>query len=128
HNIIFPVKSPFPDSAIQNMLSHFKRKTGDGNTMVKVGAFKIMLDGGVLTGTAYLRKGWGEKAVPLYGIANPEYRGNIFYSQNELIRLISIAAKNGWKFSAHVTGGGGVDTLLAAFDEVNKSYNISNRR
>ena len=128
HNIIFPVKSPFTDSAIQNMLTRFKRKTGDGNTMVKVGAFKIMLDGGVLTGTAYLRKGWGEKAVPLYGIANPEYRGNIFYSQDELIRLISIAAKNGWKFSAHVTGGGAVDTLLAAFDEVNKSYNISDRR
>jgi len=128
HNMIFPVKSPFTDSAIQNMLSSFKRKTGDGNTMVKVGAFKIMLDGGVLTGTAYLRKGWGEKAGPIYGINNPEYRGNILYSQNELKRLISIAAKNGWKFSAHVTGGGAVDTLLAAFEEVSKSFNISGRR
>jgi predicted amidohydrolase YtcJ len=128
HNMIFPIKSPFTDSAIQNMLSRFNRKTGDGNTMVKVGAFKVVLDGGVLTGTAYLRKGWGEKAGPIYGINNPEYRGNILYSQHELERLISIAAKYGWKFTAHVTGGGAVDTLLAAYNEVNKSFNITGRR
>jgi predicted amidohydrolase YtcJ len=42
-----------------------------------------------------------------------------------LKRLISIAAKNGWKFTAHVTGGGAVDTLLAAYEEVSKSFNIS---
>lgn len=75
-----------------------------------------------------LREGWGEKAKEIYGIADPKYRGELFLSKNELIRLITAAYEGGWKFTAHVTGGGGVDTLLAAYEEVNKSKPINGKR
>lgn len=121
----------FPKVPVQEMLDSLKvkeYKTGDGDDWVRVGALKIVLDGGVLTGTAYLNEGWGEKAQRLYGLPDPHYRGELFFSQKELETLISAAQQAGWKFTAHVTGGGGVDTLLAAFTAVDRSASIKEKR
>ena len=128
HNIIFPVKSGFLDEEVIRLMDDLGMKTGDGDDMLKVGAFKVMLDGGVLTGTAYLREGWGANAGKIYGITDPGYRGNISYTENDLRKLIAIAIKKGWKFSAHVTGGGAVDTLLSAFAIINDSAGIADKR
>ena len=103
-------------------------KTGDGNEWVRTGALKIVLDGGILTGTAYLREPWGSKAAEVYGITDPDYRGVINYSYDELVPIVRAAAEGGWKFTAHCTGGGGVDRLLDAYDEVNKSIPLKGRR
>jgi len=128
HNYIFHLPSGVTDQEVNKTLNDLGKKTGDGNDMLKVGAFKLVIDGGVLTGTAYLREGWGEKAKKIYGINDPNYRGNIFYTEDDLRRIIAIALKRGWKFSAHVTGGGGVDTLLSAFEFVNRSSDIKDKR
>jgi predicted amidohydrolase YtcJ len=128
HNFLFHFKPGSTDEQITKTLDDPGIKTGDGNYMLKAGAFKIMLDGGVLTGTAYLREGWGAKAKKVYGINDPNYRGNIFYTEEDLRRIISIALKKGWKISAHVTGGGGVDTLLSAFEKINESSDIKDKR
>ena len=45
-----------------------------------------------------------------------------------MIKLITVADEAGWKFTAHVTGGGGVDTLLAAYETVNQSRPINKKR
>jgi predicted amidohydrolase YtcJ len=127
-NIIFPLEGKNSLAEMRDALKRFGHKTGDGNEWVKVGALKVIVDGGVLTGTAFLREGWGEKAKEVYGITDPNYRGELFYSKDELIRLITLAYEAGWKFTAHVTGGGGVDTLLAAFEAVNQSMPVSERR
>ncbi len=128
HNLIFPFDKKTSAAEIRETLNRFGHKTGEGDEWVKVGAFKVMVDGGVLTGTAYLREGWGEKAKEVYGINDPGYRGELFFSKDELIQFITIADQAGWKFTAHVTGGGGVDTLLAAFEAVNHSSPISEKR
>ena len=52
----------------------------------------------------------------------------MFYNQNDLRRIIQIAHDRGWKFSAHVTGGGGVDTLLAAFENINANTDLKQKR
>ena len=127
-NIIFPFDRKTSMTEMRETLKRFGKKTGDGNEWVKVGAFKVVIDGGVLTGTAYLREGWGKKAQEVYGINDPGYRGELFFSKDELIRLITVADEAGWKFTAHVTGGGGVDTLLAAFEAVNHSSPINKKR
>lgn len=128
HNFIFPFTSPVNDSDIKSAINRLGKKTGDGDDMLSVGAFKLVLDGGVLTGTAYMREPWGGKAEKIYGITDSHYRGNIFYTENDLVRIIKIALANGWKFTAHVTGGGGVDTLLAALEKVNDSVKIRSKR
>ena len=127
-NIIFPFDKKGSQEEMVKALKKLGYKTGDGNEWIKVGALKVVADGGVLTGTAFLREGWGNKAKEVYGIADPDYRGELFYSKDELIRLISAAEETGWKFTAHATGGGAVDTLLAAYEAVNLSRPINEKR
>ena len=50
----------------------------DGDAMLKIVGIKMFLDGGMLTGSAYLRKPWGVSEI--YGIDDPEYRGLRFIS------------------------------------------------
>lgn len=128
HNFVFRFKRGVNDKEITNALDKLGRKTGDGDNMLKVGAFKVVGDGGVLTGTAYLREPWGPKAKKIYGINDPHYRGNIFYTENDLVKLIDIAVKRGWKFTAHITGGGAVDTLLSAYEKISKTIDIADKR
>ncbi len=111
-----------------DQVSNLDYKTGDGDEWVKIGALKIDLDGGILTGTSYLRDPWGKRAGDIFGIDDPGYRGVINYTHDELFPLVDAAARNGWKFTAHCTGGGGVDLLLDIFEEVNRSVKIYGKR
>ena len=128
HNIEVPFDLKISEGEMSNALRSLGFKTGDGNEWVRVGALKVILDGGMLTGTAFLNEGWGEKAKEIYGITDPGYRGELFHTKAQLIRIISVANEAGWKFTAHVTGGGGVDTLLAAYEAVNKLHPIQQKR
>ena len=89
---------------------------------------KVMLDGGILTGTAYLQEPWGEKAREIFGIEDTAYRGVINFSREELLNIVSVANEFNWSFTAHATGGGSVDLLLDVFNEVNKSKSIKEKR
>lgn len=128
HNVRVPVDLTRSREQLAGHLSSFGLKTGDGDEWVKVGAFKIVLDGGMLTGTAFLHEPWGKNAKDLYGITDPSYRGELMYTKEELIKIISAAAETGWKFTAHVTGGAGVDTLLAAYEAVHEEIPIDKKR
>lgn len=127
-NVYLPIDLQEARSAAVDTIENLDFKTGDGNEWAKVGALKVVLDGGMLTGTAFLNQGWGPRARELYGINDPNYRGELMYSKQELVDIITAAAKRGWKFTAHVTGGGGVDTLIAAYEIVNKSVPLRGRR
>jgi predicted amidohydrolase YtcJ len=128
HNIRAPFDARLSYSEMKDALAALGYKTGDGNEWIKVGALKVVLDGGMLTGTAFLHEGWGVKARDLYGITDPAYRGELFLTKKELVKIITAADEAGWKFTAHVTGGAGVDTLLAAYEQVNQSRPISEKR
>jgi predicted amidohydrolase YtcJ len=118
----------FTAQMLVDSLKAMPYKTGDGDSMVRIGAFKITLDGGILTGTAYQRQPWGNKAREIFGIDDPDYRGIVNYSRDDLFRIVKAANDLNWKFTAHCTGGGGVDLLLDVFDEVNKAKAIHDRR
>lgn len=123
--IMLPGKT---DSAIIDSINSFAYKTGDGDDMVRIGALKIVLDGGILTGTAYMREPWGDSALRIFGISDKTYRGIVNYSRHDLLNIVTAANERGWKFTAHCTGGGGVDLLLDVFEEVNRTKLIKPRR
>ena len=102
--------------------------TGDGDEWVRVGPLKIILDGGILTGTAYMREPWGDKARDIFGIEDPEYRGVLNYTREEVATIVKAANELNWSFTAHSTGGGGVDLLLDVYQEVNRIKPIQERR
>jgi predicted amidohydrolase YtcJ len=109
-------------------LKTLKYVTGYGDKMVRIGALKIVLDGGILTGTAYMREPWGDKASDIFGIDDTTYRGVLYYSREDVLAIVKEANELNWKFTAHCTGGGGVDLLLDVYEEVNRIKPIKERR
>lgn len=126
------IRIPFsPQDSLDQMraaLDSLGYHTGTGDDWVRVGALKAVIDGGVLTGTAYLREPWGLAGGEIYGITDPNYRGVLMLSQEELVRMITVANEKNWKFTSHVTGGGGVDVLLNAIDEVSQTQSVTAKR
>jgi len=94
--------------------------TGFGNDWVRVGPLKWQIDGGILTGTAYLREPWAkyhpERVMEVYGISDVGFNGVPLITQEKLESFIALTEELGWDFTAHCTGGGGVDLMLEAYD------------
>ncbi|GJM29504.1 MAG: amidohydrolase [Cyclobacteriaceae bacterium] len=127
-NMYIPFDPHISLDEMRKSLSSFQYTTGDGDEWVKVGALKTLVDGGILTGTAYLREPYGKNAADVYGISDPDYRGYLNLTKEELTRIGTAANEFGWKFTSHITGGGGVDEFLAAMEEVNRLSPINQKR
>jgi predicted amidohydrolase YtcJ len=104
----------------RKILKSWGYSTGFGDEWLRIGALKLILDGGILTGTAYLREPWGMGARKIYGIDDPEYRGVLRFETGDLKYLVQAGAERGWKVAAHATGGGAVDQLLDALEAVDR--------
>jgi predicted amidohydrolase YtcJ len=79
---------------------------------------KTFLDGGMLTGSAYMRQPWGVSTM--YGITDPNYRGVLFIPKERLLAMVRTVAENGLQFTAHSVGDGAVHTLLEVYDELSR--------
>jgi predicted amidohydrolase YtcJ len=127
-NILLPAIEKITKESVTEKLKEYEQTTGYGDEWVRIGSLKVFLDGGILTGTAYLQEPWGEKAGKIFGIEDPDYRGIINFSREELSAIVSAANELNWSFTAHATGGGSVDLLLDVFNEADKSKSINERR
>jgi predicted amidohydrolase YtcJ len=63
---------------IETFIKKLGVKQGDGDDWVKVGAFKLADDGGIHWGTTALRVPYGPKRIEFYRLTDPEYRGDLF--------------------------------------------------
>jgi predicted amidohydrolase YtcJ len=89
---------------------------------LRIIGIKTYLDGGMLTGSAYMRRPWGVSKI--YGITDPEYRGVLFVPHDRLTSLVRAAVESGLQFTAHSVGDGAVHALLDAYAEVNRSVPV----
>ena len=96
----------------------FKDKTGP----VRIIGTKTYLDGGMLTGSAYMREPWGVSKI--YAITDPEYRGVRFIPKDRLETMVRTAAECGLQFTAHSVGDGAVHALLEAYEAVNRDIPV----
>ena len=87
---------------------------------------KVFLDGGMLTGSAYMRKPWGVSTI--YSITDPDYQGILFIEHDKLVQLARTALQNELQFTAHSVGDGAVHALLQAYAEINRDFPIRSRR
>jgi predicted amidohydrolase YtcJ len=101
--------------------------TGLGDDWFRVGTLKMVLDGGILIGTAYLREPYGEH-TEIYGYHDPTYRGVMNIPQENLNEMARTANRLGWQMTAHTTGGGATDALLDAYEVANRDNPILGRR
>jgi predicted amidohydrolase YtcJ len=100
--------------------------TGVGDDWVRIGAFKLWLDGGMLIGTAFMREPWGTGET--YQITDPHYCGILNVPTNILNGLMLEAARRGWQLTAHCAGEAATDVLLDAYETVQKQTDIRARR
>ncbi|MCU0917989.1 MAG: amidohydrolase, partial [Planctomycetes bacterium] len=97
-----------------------------GGPMLRVIGVKTYLDGGMLTGSAYMSRPWGVSKT--YAIEDPNYRGVLFIPRERLLPIVRTATECGLQFTAHTVGDGAVETLLDVYDEVNKTIPIRDVR
>jgi predicted amidohydrolase YtcJ len=101
--------------------------TGMGDEWFRVGPIKVVADGGILIGTAYLREPYGTH-TGIYGYDDPEYRGVLSVPRENLIEMARAANRLGWQMTAHTTGGGATDALLDAYEAADQDHSIADRR
>ncbi len=87
---------------------------------------KTYLDGGMLTGSAYMREPWGVSSI--YGITDPTYRGMLFIPRERLLGMVRATLGSGLQFTAHSVGDGAVHALLDVYEEVNREQPLTRGR
>jgi predicted amidohydrolase YtcJ len=101
---------------------------GDGDDRLRVGPLKMVADGGILAGTAYMREPYGPAAAALYGTAEAGYRGFLTLPAEKIRAIVRTGHRLGWQMVAHVTGDAGVDTVLDAYEAADLDRSIRDRR
>lgn len=102
--------------------------TNQGDEWLKMGSFKVTLDGGQSVGTAYQRMPYGPFGKQLYGQTDPHARGTLFVDPGKLYQIFSAARDKGWQLTAHVQGGGAIDVLLDTFEKLDREKPIAPTR
>jgi predicted amidohydrolase YtcJ len=100
----------------------FKQK----DDMLRIIGIKTYLDGGMLTGSAYLREPWGVSKI--YAITDPAYRGVLFIPKERLLPMVRATIQSGLQFTAHSVGDGAVQNLLDAYEELSHEMPIRQTR
>ncbi len=108
---------------IRSVAEHPLRR---GGPMLRIVGIKMFLDGGMLTGSAYMRKPWGVSDI--YSIDDPDYRGVLFIPPERLLPIVRATVEAGLQFTAHSVGDGAVHALLDAYEEVNKETPVAPTR
>ncbi len=109
---------PRPSSAdeVEGLINAIPVEPGQHDDRLKVGALKIIADGGILAGTSYMREPYGLEAASLYGVDDPAYRGFLSVPPDVIARIFEVGHDRGWQMAAHITGDAGVDTVLDAIE------------
>jgi predicted amidohydrolase YtcJ len=112
------------EAAIREAASHPLHQRND---MLWLRGIKAFLDGGMLTGSAYMRQPWGVSKI--YAIDDPAYRGVRFIEPEKLYRIARTALANELQFTAHAQGDAAVDAMVEAYERINRDdFPVRDRR
>ncbi len=95
---------------------HAEHPLHNYNNMLWARGIKIFLDGGMLTGSAYMLEPWG--VSDSYGIVDPEYRGIRYVEPDKLYEMAKYSLEKDLQFTAHAVGDGAVETLVDAYSRI----------
>jgi predicted amidohydrolase YtcJ len=116
--------------AIDKIQQNIRRVAADplvkGDDHLRIVGIKTYLDGGMLTGSAYMRKPWGVSKI--YSISDPKYRGVLFIPKERLLPIVQTTIESGLQFTAHSVGDGAVHTLLQVYEELAEKMPIRKAR
>ncbi len=97
------------------------------NDMLWLRGIKVFLDGGMLTGSAYMRQPWGVSKI--YSIDDPQYRGVRFIEPDKLYQIAKLALAHDLQFTAHSQGDAAVDAMVETYERINRNdFPVRDRR
>jgi predicted amidohydrolase YtcJ len=100
-------------------LEAFGRKSGDGDERFRVGAIKVLVDGGFTGPAAYT-------IAPYKG--ETAYRGKLNLEEDELRSLVMQANELGWQLGFHAIGDAAIVLTVDAFAEALAAHPRSDHR
>jgi hypothetical protein len=100
-------------------IGEFPLATGYGNSLLRFLGLKLLIDGGIGGRTALMRE-------PYEG--EPENRGILTMSEDELQRLLDAGNQAGMTVGVHCAGGKAMDIVLRAFERTDRRRPIKGRR
>ena len=103
------------EASIREAASHPLHQRND---MLWLRGIKVFLDGGMLTGSAYMRQPWGVSKI--YSIDDPDYRGVRFIEPEKLYQIAKLALANDLQFTAHSQGDAAVDAMVDTYERINR--------
>ena len=111
------------EASIAKLARHPRHRYGP---MLWLRGIKFFLDGGMLTGSAYMREPWGVSEV--YSITDPDYRGLRFVPPGKTYAILRLALRHGLQPTAHSVGDGAVHALIDAYGEINDEFRVRDMR
>lgn len=87
----------------------FGRKTGDGDQRLRVGAVKLLVDGGFTGPAAYTIEDYK---------GQPSYRGKLTLTEQELYETVRDAHALGWQLGFHTIGDAAIALTVDVFERV----------
>jgi predicted amidohydrolase YtcJ len=110
------------DKIVDNIHRVAEHPLTKGDDHLRIIGIKTYLDGGMLTGSAYMRRPWGVSKI--YSIKDPEYRGVLFIPKERLLPIVQTTLSFGLQFTAHSVGDGAVHTLIDVYEELARKMPI----
>jgi predicted amidohydrolase YtcJ len=125
--VMYSVDAQMPIDQIEaRMLKAAQSPLHKYNNMLWVRGTKSYMDGGMLTGSAYMLRPWGVSKV--YSITDPTYRGMRYIDAGKLYRMQRFALQHDLQFTAHSVGDGAVQGMIDGYAEVNNDFSIRSAR
>lgn len=87
----------------------FGKKSGDGDERLRVGAVKLLVDGGFTGPAAYTLDDYK---------GQPGYRGKLNYTEQELYDIVKASHAMGWQMGFHTIGDGAIKLTTDIFARV----------
>ncbi len=117
--LTYAVDAQLPMEQIQTrILNAAKSPLHSYDNMLWLRGIKLFLDGGMLTGSAYMLKPWGVSKV--YSIDDPQYQGMKYIQPDKLYQIARLALQNDFQITAHSVGDGAVTALVDAYERINE--------
>jgi predicted amidohydrolase YtcJ len=110
---------PACEKAIDEVVQHPRTKP---DPMLQIIGAKVYLDGGMLTGSAWMIEPWGISEA--YGISDPQYRGVQKITAERLKQLVEKVTAAGLQFTAHSVGDAAVQLLIDTYEDVNQRHSV----
>ncbi|MBL8850531.1 MAG: amidohydrolase, partial [Planctomycetaceae bacterium] len=106
------------DEVKQEILEAAQHPAHQYDSLLWLRGIKSFLDGGMLTGSAYMQQPWGVSRI--YSITDPEYRGVRQIDAERLYETARLCLENDLQFTAHSVGDGAVHALIEAYRQIDE--------